>query len=610
MPSNVKTELDKTFHSEIGDSYGQMKIRVVVLKKRIDPEDGEQPESEEEDSGTEKTPTRTYLESPKRGKECCVFLINGQRQDAWDDTFIVRDLGFKYLRHRTLVVVDLDALKNEAIAEIMQGSRQGFYQGTVYAAISKRLIATLKKDPDLDQLQKDAEQNLLEMKAADENVKNKLDQLIEGHHAAAEADGPGSGDVVGTQVADGPHFADMMGKKPVVIKGDSNTGVDAEFPVLITEPSMVAVRIHDEETVRFAVLAEPAAEWAALQDYTARIQPEVPGLKLVSEKGQDRAMLILRYDEPADVEDEEYPINTHLVVFSKFKDRVEPRMLKMPVVVVGPKKKRTKKERILRPDPTYLRIVSRQPVKLIPGGPSLHVKLVWDGEDSLLAGAPAPWGFRARCLSLATYPGIGFSFGRQGRLAALVDTPAGLIIGSELEFEVEAVGPGGKTLSARFKGRVEDPQQQEVLGPRKISDQAPGTVGRRRPPYKLVYINEEQWNDVECWVDSNWTNKDVGCFHDATDAAPLILVLNEDFGMSKAYFASLIGRLEEATIDERKSRYYSHVAYHMYQMYQSYKKRLEDSAKDPDIKPPDFADLCAEVNRIGTTLIKMMEVSR
>ena len=61
-----------------------------------------------------KKPTDTYLESTKRGKECCVFLINGQRQDAWDDTFIERDLGLKYLRHRTLIVVDLDGLKNEA----------------------------------------------------------------------------------------------------------------------------------------------------------------------------------------------------------------------------------------------------------------------------------------------------------------------------------------------------------------------------------------------------------------------------------------------------------------------------------------------------------------
>src|SRR5262245_37493801 len=263
MASNVTTELDKTFHSDIGDTYGQMKIRVVVLTKQIAPEEGEQAQPEEDDTGTSRKPTDTYLESPKRGKECCVFLINGQRQDAWDDTFIVRDLGLKYLRHRMLIVVDLDGLKDEAIAEIMQGNRQSFYPGNVYAAISKRLIATLKKDPDLDQLQKDAEQKLLEMKAADENVKNKLDQLIEGHHAAAEADGAGRGDVIGTQIGDGPHFADVLGEKPVVVRADSDTGVAADFPVLITEPSMVAVRVHNEETVRFAVLAEPATEWPA-----------------------------------------------------------------------------------------------------------------------------------------------------------------------------------------------------------------------------------------------------------------------------------------------------------------------------------------------------------
>ncbi len=64
MASKVATELDKTFHSDIGDCYGQMKIRVVVLKKRIDPEEGEQPEPEEEESGTGKKPTDTYLESP------------------------------------------------------------------------------------------------------------------------------------------------------------------------------------------------------------------------------------------------------------------------------------------------------------------------------------------------------------------------------------------------------------------------------------------------------------------------------------------------------------------------------------------------------------------
>ena len=70
--------------------------------------------------------------------------------------------------------------------------------------------------------------------------------------------------------------------------------------------------------------------------------------------------------------------------------------------------------------------------------------------------------------------------------------------------------------------------------------QAPGTVGQRRPPYKLVPIKEEQWNEVGCWVDSAWTAHDVGCFHEPTEAAPLILVLgHESCGAVDAAIKSL-----------------------------------------------------------------------
>src|SRR4051812_28953399 len=100
MASSVTPELDKTFQSDVGESYGEMKVRVVVLKKRPAPDDEESAAPEENDFSDlgrkTKKPTDPFLESPKQGRECCVFLINGQRQDAWDDTFIVRDLGLKY----------------------------------------------------------------------------------------------------------------------------------------------------------------------------------------------------------------------------------------------------------------------------------------------------------------------------------------------------------------------------------------------------------------------------------------------------------------------------------------------------------------------------------
>ena len=100
----------------------------------------------------DKRPVSTFLEEPKRGKQCCVFLINGQRQHAWDNQFIMRDLDLKYLRNRMLVVVDCDGLKPRAIAELMRGHRLQFYEGDVYGAMEQRLIATLKGDPDLRRL--------------------------------------------------------------------------------------------------------------------------------------------------------------------------------------------------------------------------------------------------------------------------------------------------------------------------------------------------------------------------------------------------------------------------------------------------------------------------
>jgi hypothetical protein len=551
------------------------------------------------------------LEDPKRGKECCVFLINGQRQDSWDNTFIVRELLLKYLRNRMLIIVDLDGLKPEAIAEIMQGSRQGFFQGKVFHAISKRLVATLKKDPDLDKLQKEAEQNLLEMKAADAAVKDKLDQLIEGHQAAAVADGPGEGDGSASS-GDGAHFTETMNRHDVVVMASQNIGQEAELPVLVTDPTLVAVRLHPDETRLVNVTSLPQGDWAKVDQFRAHLQPEVKGLVLTTTKGPARATLALTFTEPDDMDDEEYPINTDLIVYARFKGRADTRMLKLPVVIVPP---RTKKQRTPRPllaNPTFLRVVSRQPVKLVPGGPSVHVKLLWDGQDSLLIGTPPAWTFGARCATLGTFPMIGLGNRGDGKLELLIDTPHGILTSTELEFEVEATGPGNKKLTAKFKAVVIEQEADDASrGPRRLSAQAPNSAGQRRPPYQLVYINEEKWHEVGCWEDAPWTCADVGCFQEPTEAAPLILVLNEDFGLIRSYCDSLVERqLEEATINERKSRYYSHVAFHLYQMYGDYRKKLEASATDDGIKPPTPEDLRNEINRVGTTLAKLMEVSR
>ena len=150
-------QLDKVLDTSVSEGHGTITIRVVVLDKGMAaaramtakdyaPVDVEPDELLPE---TDSRPVSTFMEEPKRGKQCCVFLINGQRQHAWDNQFIVRDLDLKYLRNRMIVVVDCDGLKPPAIAEPMRGHRLQFYEGNVFSALEQRVIATLKGDPDL-----------------------------------------------------------------------------------------------------------------------------------------------------------------------------------------------------------------------------------------------------------------------------------------------------------------------------------------------------------------------------------------------------------------------------------------------------------------------------
>jgi hypothetical protein len=142
---------------------GTISIRVFVLPPKpkkgasdaeiVLPLDVEEGEEFLLDRGA--TPLASYLEHG-RGKRCIVFLVNGQRQEFLDNSFIVQELGFKYLRARMMIAIDVDGLAPEAIGKMMQGSRQGFYRGHIWEAITKRIIATLKNDPDLVRLEEEA----------------------------------------------------------------------------------------------------------------------------------------------------------------------------------------------------------------------------------------------------------------------------------------------------------------------------------------------------------------------------------------------------------------------------------------------------------------------
>jgi hypothetical protein len=607
--ANVVAELDKTLASAVSDDYGTMSVRVVVLKKAHDAA----PDGEAEvpaDLGQDevlptkdKKPTDNYLEDPKRGKECCVFLINGQRQDAWENTFIVRDLGLKYLRNRTMIVVDLDGLKQEALFELMSGDRQGFCQGTVYHAVWNRLVATLKKDPDLERLEADAERETAELRTGDEAVKQALDQLIEEHHSHADrtqggGEQPGPGDVRGAGFGSvHPNY--------VVVEPQA-AGEPTSGPYLVVTPAANTIRLHPTEEVTLTLGIVPKESWKDVGPVQIEVVPAVEGLQVRPERTEVSVEVALRFDEPEEWEDDQYPIEAVLRVTATVQGHNELRVLERRLIIAkkagnGNGKKR--KPVILRDDPTFLRVTSRQPVPLIPKGADTHVRLRWDGKDELTLGAPPAWSFAARCLSKSDFPAMTFSKPSEGRFELLLQAPATLAPGEVLKFEVEARGPNGRRLKTTFSAQAVLPPD-----PRKVKKDAPDPSSQRKPPYKLVYIKQAEW-DKQCWDEERWTAADAACFRDPTESLPLILIINEDMGLLTQWQEGMRARkLEPSTIKDRVTRYTSHVAFHLYQMYLNLCAAQEAQKLDSSLAPPSPEQMQGEINRVAATLIKVMQV--
>jgi hypothetical protein len=238
-----------------------------VASKKPDAPDsaaGEIDEEEPAEPADGTGPLDSYLERPK-GKGYVVFLVNGQRHETLDESFVGRELGFKYLRARTLIVVDADRLAPEAISQLIQGSRQGFYKGEVFSAVLARMVSILKGDPDLKRLESDAEQEIAELKSGDEAVKNKLDQLIEGHHAAGLDELPeGAGATVGQTAG---QAAGTLSATEFVVHGDPTIGAPASGPVLVLEPQGKVIRIQPNEPKSVAVSALPEADWSLLEHF-------------------------------------------------------------------------------------------------------------------------------------------------------------------------------------------------------------------------------------------------------------------------------------------------------------------------------------------------------
>src|SRR6266568_1062659 len=605
--TSTQSQLDKSLTASVGRGYGTITIRGVVLQKQLAaasaPSESEKAPldavGDEMLPDTDKRPTSTFLEEPKRGRQVCVFLINGQRQHAWDNQFIVRDLELKYLRTRMLVVVDCDGLKPEAIAELMQGSRNQFYEGHVYSALESRVLATLKGDPDLRRLEEQAEDEIANLQAGDEAVKAALDELIEAHHEAAPHASHGHTEK-GESSRDVGATGGLVQTQDVVTEAD--VGPAGAEPILQLRPDVATIRLKPNEPRRFMLHSRPEGAWKDLNGMAITVDPPVKELQVSRSAQLNGEDLSLMFQESDEFDDDEYPIETTMRASASFAGQSETRVIERRVVITPPKERPyPKPPKPLLDDPTFVRVTSRQPIKLAVDGPDVHVKLRWDGKDELAAGNPPQWSFRVSCESPSVEPQTFLTRPSEGRFELLIQVASGLRAGEQLKFDVEAMGPG-KTLSTAFLADV-----VELASPRKLSLKAPGG-GQRRPPYDLKYLYEKDWSneDLDCF-DQPWSGAQPGSFEAPSAKSPLTIFINSDTDLLVAYRESLLAKkLAETTIHQRINKYTTHIAFHLYQMYQ---KQTGVGPQQDGSEAPTEAMMREEIQRVATTLIKLMEMT-
>jgi hypothetical protein len=432
-------QLDKSCNTALSEGYGTITIRVVVLEKGMAAAPAPSPTDEspadttpdEVLPETDKRPTATFLEEPKRGRQCCVFLINGQRQHTWDNQFIVRDLELKYLRNRMIVVVDCDGLKPEAIARLMQGSRHQFLEGSVYFALESRVLATLKGDPDLRRLEEEAEDDISSLQAGDEAVKAALDQLIEAHHDSAAHATHGH-----TQPGDTSREEGIAGTlsqtQTVVVETTLPQGIAASEPVLAMRPDIATIRLKPNDSRRCLIYPKPESAWKSLESMALTFDPPVKEMQVARTSQLTGEEVSLKFVEPEDFDEDEYPIETVLRSTATFKGYPEPRLLERRLVITPSKKKQPRPPIPLKDDPTFIKVTSRQPIKILLSGPDVHVKLRWDGKDELTTSNPPVWAFQVSCESPSIEPATFLTRPVDGRFELLIQAAVGLNAGEQL----------------------------------------------------------------------------------------------------------------------------------------------------------------------------------
>lgn len=586
---------------------GTISIRVFVLppktKKGAEKESALPIDLEEDEAfafeQAGSSPLSSYLESNK-GKRCIVFLVNGQRQEFLDNSFIVQELGFKYLRARMMIAVDVDGLAPEAIGKMMQGSRQGFYKGHIFEAISKRIISTLRNDPDLIRLEEEAEEAVSELSAGDEKVKQTLDQLIDSHHDKGHDFAEGAGSAGDTQNSDELGFKTTV-KDGIVTLLPPDSGLAADYPVLSS--GSANVRLRPNQPREISVKAIPSGHWAAVAQFNVESDPSVLELNVKKDKLENTGKLTLLFNEAEGFDTDQYPVRAKVKVTARFNGIKEARQLELSILV---KPDKDAPDPVLLDEPTKLKITSREPITLRRGHGDTHVRLRWDGKDSLLNANVPKWKLSAQLAGDGRpQPEMSFSEALAGRFSLLITPRDDWQAGEHLRFEVAVTGPSGRELFAIFEADVVDPpplpEPKPEKGPRLIDGEF-RTGQMRRPPYQLKVIKRDDYGQP-CWDADEWTDEDPGAFLEPTDRAPLTLIINEDMGALRDFRRALTKRNTEQDVERKVNKYTSHIAYHLYQMYQATQGRKDENIDEADGRRRE------EIRRVAMTMIKLMDVT-
>jgi hypothetical protein len=137
---------------------------------------------------------------------------------------------------------------------------------------------------------------------------------------------------------------------------------------------------------------------------------------------------------------------------------------------------------------------------------------------------------------------------------------------------------------------------------------------QRRPPYQLKYITEDKFETPTRWGDETWNATHAGAFIEPKPGEPLTLCINQDFGLLRNYMDGLVSKkADEQRMEEKKTKYISHVAYHLYQMSlgkDEIMKHTESGSGSEDVRQPTDDEMQLEINRVASTLIQLMEVMR